>query len=77
MINLPEVKIGIVAVSRDCFPIELAERRRTAVVKSLKKKGLKVQEIKTIIEGGIDANVQEAYDAVYSFRAKPEKEDKI
>ncbi|MBQ5769987.1 MAG: fucose isomerase, partial [Clostridia bacterium] len=64
MINLPEVKIGIVAVSRDCFPIELAERRRTAVVKSLKKKGLKVQEIKTIIEGGIDANVQEAYDEI-------------
>jgi len=64
MINLPEVKIGIVAVSRDCFPIELAERRRAAVVKSLKKKGLKVAEIKTIIEGGIDANVQEAYDEI-------------
>jgi len=23
MINLPEVKIGIVAVSRDCFPLSL------------------------------------------------------
>ncbi|MBQ6717107.1 MAG: fucose isomerase, partial [Clostridia bacterium] len=64
MINLPEVKIGIVAVSRDCFPIELAERRRVAVVKALKKKGLKVAEIKTIIEGGIDANVAEAYEEI-------------
>ena len=23
--NIPEVKLGIVAVSRDCFPIQLSE----------------------------------------------------
>ena len=27
MINMPEVKIGIVAVSRDCFPESLSIRR--------------------------------------------------
>ena len=31
MINMPEVKLGIVAVSRDCFPITLSENRRKAV----------------------------------------------
>ena len=32
MKNIPEVKLGIVAVSRDCFPMELSEKRRKAVV---------------------------------------------
>ena len=30
--NIPEVKLGIVAVSRDCFPIALSEKRRAAIV---------------------------------------------
>ena len=34
MINLPEVKIGIVAVSRDCFPESLSVNRRKALVKA-------------------------------------------
>ncbi|MBQ5973248.1 MAG: fucose isomerase, partial [Oscillospiraceae bacterium] len=29
--NIPEVKLGLVAVSRDCFPIGLSIRRREAV----------------------------------------------
>ncbi len=32
--NIPEVKIGIVAVSRDCFPASLAENRRKALVEA-------------------------------------------
>jgi len=32
MINIPEVKLGLIAVSRDCFPITLSERRRQAIV---------------------------------------------
>jgi L-fucose isomerase-like protein len=32
MINLPRVKVGIVAVSRDCFPESLSVNRRKAVV---------------------------------------------
>ena len=31
MENIPEVKLGIVAVSRDCFPIALSEARRAAI----------------------------------------------
>ncbi len=31
MKNIPEVKLGIVAVSRDCFPIELSVKRRAAI----------------------------------------------
>ena len=29
--NIPDVKLGIVAVSRDCFPIALSEKRRAAI----------------------------------------------
>ena len=36
MNNVPKVKIGIIAVSRDCFPVELSERRRAAVVNAYK-----------------------------------------
>ena len=36
MTNIPEVKLGIVAVSRDCFPIGLSIARREAIVKVCK-----------------------------------------
>ena len=32
--NSPQVKLGLVAVSRDCFPIALSERRRAAIAKA-------------------------------------------
>lgn len=32
MINIPEVKVGIVAVSRDCFPESLSVNRRKALI---------------------------------------------
>ena len=31
MKNIPDVKLGLIAVSRDCFPIALSEKRRAAV----------------------------------------------
>ena len=34
MQNIPEVKLGLIAVSRDCFPIALSEKRRSAIVKT-------------------------------------------
>ncbi len=64
MNNIPEVKLGIVAVSRDCFPITLSETRRRAVVEALTKKGVSIYESPVIIEGGIDANVMEAYEDI-------------
>ena len=38
MNNMPEVKIGIVAVSRDCFPESLSVTRREALVNAYKAK---------------------------------------
>ncbi|WP_035765176.1 L-fucose/L-arabinose isomerase family protein [Butyrivibrio sp. NC2002] len=37
MNNIPQVKIGLVAVSRDCFPASLAINRRKALIDSYKK----------------------------------------
>ncbi len=31
MTNIPEITLGIVAVSRDCFPVELSRARRDRV----------------------------------------------
>jgi len=52
--NIPEVQLGIIAVSRDCFDISLSERRRAAVVEECESKGLKIEEIKTIVENEND-----------------------
>ena len=38
MNNTPTVKIGIVAVSRDCFPESLSVNRRKALVAAYEKK---------------------------------------
>lgn len=38
MNNIPQVKIGVVAVSRDCFPESLSVTRREAVIKAYKEK---------------------------------------
>lgn len=54
MQNIPEVRLGIVAVSRDCFPIELSRKRRQAVVAECKKQNIPVIEIETIIENEND-----------------------
>jgi L-fucose isomerase-like protein len=54
MKNIPKVKLGLVAVSRDCFPIELSRRRRTQVVAECRKAGLPITEIKTTVENERD-----------------------
>jgi L-fucose isomerase-like protein len=54
MNNIPEVKLGIVAVSRDCFPIQLSESRRKAVVAACAEKGIDILEIQTTIENEKD-----------------------
>ena len=64
MYNIPQVKLGVVAVSRDCFPIDLSQRRREALVKAVREKGIDIYECPVIIEGGIDANVMEAYEDI-------------
>ena len=54
MNNIPQVKIGIVAVSRDCFPIELSKRRKSEILKCCSEKGFSMIEIETIIENERD-----------------------
>jgi L-fucose isomerase-like protein len=55
MQNIPAVKLGIVAVSRDCFPIELSRKRRGNVVAACNRLKVPVVEIETIIENELDA----------------------
>ena len=64
MSNIPIVKLGIVSVSRDCFPIELSRKRRKAVVTEYKKTYGDICEIETIIEKENDvlAALKEACD---------------
>lgn len=60
--NIPEVKLGIIAVSRDCFPIELSTRRRGNIAAAY---GEGLYECPITVENEKDAmaalaNVQEA-----------------
>lgn len=53
MNNTPEVHLGIVAVSRDCFPKSLSQTRCKAVVKAYSEKG-SIFCCDTIIENELD-----------------------
>lgn len=53
MKNMPELKIGIVAVSRDCFPMSLSVSRRKAVVKEFNVKYGEIYECPTCVENEI------------------------
>jgi L-fucose isomerase-like protein len=50
MKNIPKLKLGIIAVSRDCFPVELSRKRRIQVVKECRAKKIPVIEIQTVVE---------------------------
>ncbi len=52
--NIPEVKLGLVAVSRDCFPIALSEKRRAAIAAACGQKHLALYEAKTTVENEAD-----------------------
>jgi L-fucose isomerase-like protein len=62
MNNIAAVKTGIVAVSRDCFPLDLSHSRREAVVKECRKKKIPVTELETIIEN--EAGVLKALEEI-------------
>ncbi len=52
--NIPQVKLGIIAVSRDCFVISLSQRRRSAIVAACAEKGLSLYEAQTTVENERD-----------------------
>ena len=54
MDNIPVIKLGLVAVSRDCFPIALSEKRRAAIAAKCGQKELNFVEIKTTVENEKD-----------------------
>jgi L-fucose isomerase-like protein len=58
--NIPEVKIGIVGVSRDCFPASLTEKRLGALMAALKPTGLDAVACSVIVENENDAVAAEA-----------------
>ena len=45
MSNMPEVKIGVVAVSRDCFPESLSVTRRENLMKAYQEKDVYKRQI--------------------------------
>ena len=52
--NIPDVKLGIVAVSRDCFPITLSQSRCAAVVEECGKLGVDIFSAPTTVENEKD-----------------------
>lgn len=52
--NVPQVKLGLIAVSRDCFVISLSEKRRGAVATAAKDIGIDIVECKTTVENETD-----------------------
>lgn len=57
--NIPNVKLGIIAVSRDCFPIALSTQRRENIVKAYSGE---LYDCKTTVEN--DADMEKALDDV-------------
>ncbi|MBP2633815.1 MAG: L-fucose isomerase [Firmicutes bacterium] len=65
MTNIPQVKFGIISVSRDCFIITLSENRRNAIVEAYTKEHGTIYEAQTTVENEQDMlkAVQEIKDA--------------
>jgi len=54
MKNIPTVKPGVIAVSRDCFVLSLSQNRRKALVEACAGKGIDLFEAKTTVENEKD-----------------------
>ena len=65
MNNIPNLKCGILSVSRDCFIISLSENRRHAIAEAYAKKYGSLYEVTKTVENERDmlAAVKEAKDA--------------
>ena len=44
MKNIPDVKLGMIAVSRDCFIVSLSRNRRKAFASQIRAKGIEIYE---------------------------------
>jgi len=52
--NIPTVKLGVVAVSRDCFPIALSTDRKNRVCGELAQSGVDAYNCPTTVENEKD-----------------------
>ena len=64
MKNVPSVVMGLLAVSRDCFPAELSRKRRMMVAAECTKRKIPFVELDTIIEN--DSDVLKALEEIRS-----------
>ena len=55
MNNIPKVNLGIVAVSRDCFPVELSRSRRDRVVRECGERKIDLFATDTVVENEKDS----------------------
>ena len=62
MKNIPELKLGLVSVSRDCFPLSLSEKRRMALAAAYEKKYGKIFNCSVTIEN--EKDMLKAYDEI-------------
>ena len=54
MNNIPVITAGIIAVSRDCFPVELSRKRRIRIAKECRRIKVQIHEIQTVLENEYD-----------------------
>ncbi len=55
MVNMPEVKLGVVGVSRDCFPASLTKKRLAALEPFLKQRNLDFHISQVVVENEKDS----------------------
>jgi L-fucose isomerase-like protein len=60
--NIPALKIGLIAVSRDCFSASLSQKRRARVAELCRAKKLPVTELTTLVEN--EGDVLAALDEI-------------
>ena len=65
MTNIPKVRLGLVAVSRDCFPIELSRKRSRRVADECRKAGVAIIRVPTVVE-----NEKDVLQALEELKAK-------
>ncbi|MBR1918555.1 MAG: L-fucose/L-arabinose isomerase family protein [Spirochaetales bacterium] len=53
--SIPDVKLGMIAVSRDCFVISISRDRRVRIGEEARKIGLDIYEAPTVVESEKDA----------------------
>ena len=54
MNNIPKIKLGVIAVSRDCFPMELSDRRSNDLVNACAQKKIDIYKAPTVVENEVD-----------------------